>query len=176
MKRSASDGNRNQYHETQSTRTCKQKLQVLDKKGSLTSFLGVRVNGARVLDVVLDEVIRALDERGRHVARHDVDIFVLRVPHRDVTIGVDNVLIVQYVIRRDEFTSQLEMCYLMVNCTARPHSVEAPRGWMEMMPHTSATSCFAQSARAVDLGSEYQSMISFSTCFLAAQSGDLRLL
>lgn len=62
----------------------------------------------RVLDAVLDQVVRRGDQPGSHVPAHKVDIWLLRVADGDVAVGVDDILLVQDVVGCYEFSFQLD--------------------------------------------------------------------
>jgi len=65
-------------------------------------LFGLRVDWGRVFDPVFDQVIRGRDNSGRHVSAHDIDLGILRVADGDVAVGIDHIVVVKYVIRRDQ--------------------------------------------------------------------------
>lgn len=63
---------------------------------------GVWVYSATVGDVVLDQIGVRGDERGCHISREQVGVWIVRMAHRDVAECVDDILVMEDVVRCDE--------------------------------------------------------------------------
>lgn len=67
-------------------------------KSFRVAFPCIGVDGAGILDPILDQIIRTLDQCGRKISGHDIYVRILRVPNRDMTVRIDNVLIVEDMV------------------------------------------------------------------------------
>jgi hypothetical protein len=77
------------------------------------ALLSLRVDSRAIGDVILDQVFgRRHDSRG-HVAAHDVDIWLFRVPYRDVAVCVDDIVVVEDVVGGDELAAELHKSDLL---------------------------------------------------------------
>lgn len=78
------------------------------------ALLGVGVNCAGVRDMVMDQVRRRGDKSGCHISTHDVDGRIGRVTGRDVAVSIDDAMIVEDVICRDELFVNLGPCEVVI--------------------------------------------------------------
>jgi hypothetical protein len=76
-------------------------------KALRVALLRIGIDGRAIGDVVFDQIFRRRDDCRGHVAAHDVDIWLFGVPYRDVTICIDDIVVVEDVVCCNELAAEL---------------------------------------------------------------------
>lgn len=71
------------------------------------AHLCIEVYSGRVLYIILDQIIGSGYARWSEIATHDVSVWISRVPDRDMTICIEDAMVVKNVVCCDELAFQL---------------------------------------------------------------------
>jgi hypothetical protein len=72
------------------------------------ALLSIRIYSRTIVDIVFDQVFGRRDDSRGHVAAHDVDIGLFGVTYGDVAVCVDDIVVMEDVVSRDELAAELQ--------------------------------------------------------------------